>query len=115
MKENEAGSPERNLKAVDAYGLVQLCFATVMGLASAVAAVFTTMLPLSAGWQYFWLAICLATFLLAIVAVVSLFSAPGTGLSHDRYWSQQPSLKAAQTLKHTVKKNLLVWTDRPVS
>src|ERR1700732_825358 len=111
MKENEAGSPERNLKAVDAYGLVQLCFATVMGLASAVAAVFTTMLPLSA----FWRAICLATFLLAIVAVVSLFSAPGTGLSHDRYWSQQPSLKAAQTLKHTVKKNLLVWTDRPVS
>ena len=115
MKKREVAVSGRILKTEDRYGLGKLCFATAMGLAAAIAAVFTTMLPLSAGWQYFWLAICLATFLLAIVAVVSLFSAPGTGLSHDRYWSQQPSLKAAQTLKHTVKKNLLVWTDRPVS
>jgi hypothetical protein len=68
---------ERNLNTADAYGLGQLCFATAMGLASAVAAMFTTMLPLSAGWQYFWLAVCVAAFLLAVIAVVLFFQRPG--------------------------------------
>jgi hypothetical protein len=73
---NSAGSG-RNLKAADAYGLGQLSLATAMGLASFAAAMFTTMLPLSEGWRYFWLAVCVTAFLLAIAAVVLFFRPPG--------------------------------------
>jgi VIT1/CCC1 family predicted Fe2+/Mn2+ transporter len=73
MKKREVAVSERTLKAEDSYGLSKLCFATVMGLAAAVAAVFTTMLPLPAGWRYFWLAVCVASFVLAMTGVV-LFS-----------------------------------------
>jgi hypothetical protein len=73
---NSAGSG-RNLKAADAYGLGQLSLATAMGLTSFAAAMFTTMLPLSAGWRYFWLAVCVTSFLLVIAAVVLFFRPPG--------------------------------------
>jgi hypothetical protein len=80
MKEGKTVSSKRNLKAEDAYGLAQLCFATAMGLTSAIAAIFTTMLPLSVGLRYFWLAVCVVTFLLAIVAVALFFQRPITKL-----------------------------------
>jgi len=51
MKKRDAAISGQTLKAEENYGLQKLCFATLMGLAAAVAAVFTTMLPLSAGWQ----------------------------------------------------------------
>ena len=73
MKKREAAVSVKVLKAEDSYGLSKLCFATVMGLAAAIAAVFTTMLPLSAGWRYFWLAVCVGSFVLAMIGVV-LFS-----------------------------------------
>jgi hypothetical protein len=73
MKKREAAVSGNRLKVEDNYGLSKLCFATVMGLAAAIAAVFTTMLPLSPGWRYFWLAICVACFVLAMIGVV-LFS-----------------------------------------
>jgi hypothetical protein len=38
-----------------------------------IAAMFTTVLTLSAGWRYFWLLICLATFGQAVIAVVLFF------------------------------------------
>ena len=40
-------------------------------------AVLKRLLPLSAGVRYFGLAICVAAFLLAVIAVVLIFSAPG--------------------------------------
>jgi hypothetical protein len=76
LKVDSAGSGQ-NLKAIDAYGLGQLSLATAMGLASFAAAMFTTMLPLSVGWRYFWLAVCVTAFLLAIAAVVLFFRPPG--------------------------------------
>jgi uncharacterized protein involved in exopolysaccharide biosynthesis len=56
----------------------------MMGLAAAVAAVFTTMLPLPVGWRYFWLAVCVASFLLAVIGVV--------------LFSQRPKLESRTTL-----------------
>jgi hypothetical protein len=50
-----------------------LCFTTVNGLLSFVAAMFTNLLPLSVAWRYFWLIICIATFGLALTGIV-LFS-----------------------------------------
>ena len=73
MKKREVAVSGRILKTEDRYGLGKLCFATAMGLAAAIAAVFTAMLPLSAGWRYFWLAVCVAGFVLAMIGVV-LFS-----------------------------------------
>jgi hypothetical protein len=73
MKKREVAVSGRTLKAEDSHGLSKLCFATAMGLAAAIAAVFTTMLPLSPGWRYFWLAVCVASFVLAMIGVV-LFS-----------------------------------------
>jgi len=73
MKKREVAVSGRTLKAEDSYGLSKLCFATAMGLAAAIAAVFTSMLPLSSGWRYFWLAVCVASFVLAMIGVV-LFS-----------------------------------------
>jgi membrane protein implicated in regulation of membrane protease activity len=73
MKKRDVAISGRTLKAEESYGLGKLCFATAMGLAAAVAAVFTTMLPMAVGWRYVWLTVCVASFLLAMVAVV-LFS-----------------------------------------
>jgi hypothetical protein len=76
MKKREVAVSGRTLKAEDSYGLSKLCFATAMGLAAAIAAVFTTMLPLSSGWRYFWLAVCVASFVLAMMGVVFFFQRP---------------------------------------
>jgi len=42
--------------------LVKLSWATLAGMLSYVAAVFTTVLELGGFWQYFWLGICIVTF-----------------------------------------------------
>jgi len=76
MKKREVAVSGKTLKAEDSYGLSKLCFATVMGLAAAIAAVFTTMLPLSPGWRCFWLAVCVASFVLAISGVVLVTQRP---------------------------------------
>lgn len=79
MKKREVVISGQTLKAEESYGLHKLCFATVMGLAAAVAAVFTTMLPLSVGWRYFWLADCVASFALAMIGVLLFSRRPGAG------------------------------------
>jgi hypothetical protein len=83
MKKRETIVSGKTLKAEDSYGLSKLCFATVMGLAAAIAAVFTTMLPLPTGWRYFWLAVCVASFVLAMIGVV--------------LFSQRPTLQSSAT------------------
>ena len=52
------------------HSLELLCFTATNGLLSFVAAMFTTMLTLSAGWRYFWLVICLVTFAFWMVGIV---------------------------------------------
>jgi branched-subunit amino acid permease len=47
-----------------------LCFTTANGLLAFVAAMFTTMLPLSVGWRYFWLVICLVALGLTLIGLV---------------------------------------------
>ena len=81
MKKREVTVSGRTLTAEDSYGLSKLCFATAMGLAAAIAAVFTTMLPLSPGWRYFWLAVCFASFVLAMMGWFSFPSAQPRNLS----------------------------------
>jgi hypothetical protein len=61
---------ERSVEVKEDHSLALLCFTTANGLLSFVAAMFTTMLPLSAGWRYFWLVICLVTFGLSVVGMV---------------------------------------------
>ncbi|HEX3446138.1 MAG TPA: hypothetical protein VHS80_15575 [Chthoniobacterales bacterium] len=73
MKKQRVVRSLGTLKAEDGYGIAKLCFATAMGLVAFIAAVFTTTLPLSLGWRYLWLAVCVACFLLAMIGVV-LFS-----------------------------------------
>jgi hypothetical protein len=73
MKKQRTTRSLGSLKAEDGYGIGKLCFATIMGLMAFVAAVFTTTLPLPLGWRYLWLAVCVASFLLAMTGVV-LFS-----------------------------------------
>jgi hypothetical protein len=73
MKKQGTNRSLGSLKAEDGYGIGKLCFATIMGLLAFVAAVFTTTLPLLLGWRYLWLAVCVASFLLAMTGVV-LFS-----------------------------------------
>jgi uncharacterized transporter YbjL len=63
-------SSERSVEVTEKRSLALLCFITPTGLLSILAAMFTTMLPLSAGWRYFWLAICLVTFGLLLTWVV---------------------------------------------
>jgi VIT1/CCC1 family predicted Fe2+/Mn2+ transporter len=62
--------PERSAGSSERLSLARLCIATLFGLLFAVAAVFTTMLPLSDGWRIFWLVICLCTFALALISIV---------------------------------------------
>jgi hypothetical protein len=61
---------ERSVGAPEGPSLALLCFTTLFGLLSIVAAIFTTMLPLSAGWRYFWLIICLFAFALSLICIV---------------------------------------------
>ena len=63
-------------EAADAYGLGWLCLTTAMGLLSAGAAVFTTILPLSNGLRYFSLSICVSTLLLSTIGLVLFFKRP---------------------------------------
>jgi hypothetical protein len=79
MKKREVAISGQTLKAEESYGLQKLCFATLMGLVAAIAAAFTTMLPLSVGWRYFWLAACVASFALAMIGVVLFSRRPGAG------------------------------------
>jgi hypothetical protein len=72
----------REDEAADAYGVGWLCFTTAMGLGLAVAAVFTTILPLSTGWRYLWSCACVATFLLSAVGLVLFFERPMKGDLH---------------------------------
>ena len=72
----------REDEAADAYGLGWLCFTAAMGLGSALAAVFTTMLPLSTGWRYLWLCACLAAILLSGVGLIHFFERPTKGDLH---------------------------------
>jgi hypothetical protein len=73
MKKRDVAISGRTLKAEESHGFGKLCFATPMGLAAFVAAVFTTMLAMAVGWRFFWLTVCVASFLLAMIGVV-LFS-----------------------------------------
>ena len=61
---------ERSVGAPEGRSLALLCFTTLFGLLSIVAAMFTTMLPLSAGWRYFWLIICLFAFALSLTCII---------------------------------------------
>jgi hypothetical protein len=61
---------ERSAETGEGRSIALLCFTTINGFLSFVAATFTTMLPLSAGWRYFWLFICLATFGLSLIGLV---------------------------------------------
>jgi hypothetical protein len=61
---------KRSVEVSEEHSLALLCFTTANGLLSFIAAMFTTMLTLSAGWRYFWLVICLVTFGLSLVGIV---------------------------------------------
>src|SRR5258708_33642002 len=61
---------ERSVGAPKGRSLALLCFTTLFGLLSIVAAMFTTILPLSAGWRYFWLIICLFVFALSLTCII---------------------------------------------
>jgi hypothetical protein len=61
---------ERSVETGEERSIALLCFTTINGLLSFVAAMFTTMLPLSVGWRYSWLFICLATFGLSLIGLV---------------------------------------------
>ena len=61
---------KRSVELSEKHSLALLCFTTANGLLSFVAAMFTTMLTLSAGWRYFWLVICRATFGPSLVGTV---------------------------------------------
>jgi hypothetical protein len=50
--------------------LVKFFWATLTGVLSYVAAVFTTVLDLGAFWQCFWLGVCLLTFACAGLLIV---------------------------------------------
>jgi hypothetical protein len=50
--------------------LVKLSWATLAGVLSYIAAVFTTVLELGGFWQYFWLGICLVTFACSCFLIV---------------------------------------------
>ena len=76
MKKREVAKSERYLKAEEEYGLGKLCFSGLMGLLAAIAAVCTTMLPLAVGWRYFWLAVCVGGFLLAVFGLVLFLQRP---------------------------------------
>jgi hypothetical protein len=77
MKKQRTSRSLGTLKAEDGYGIGKLCFATIMGLMAFVAAVFTTTLPLSLGWRYLWLAVCVASFLIGYDRSDSFFSTAG--------------------------------------
>ena len=62
-------SPDQSVKVTEKRSWALLCFITASGLLSIVAAMFTTMLPLSAGWRNIWLVICLVTFGLLMTGV----------------------------------------------
>jgi hypothetical protein len=76
MKTNTMTLPpaqERNFRCsetTDTAILVKLSWATLAGVLSYVAAVFTTVLELGGFWRYFWLGICLATFACACFLIV---------------------------------------------
>ena len=72
----------REDEAADAYGLGWLCFTTVMGLASYMAALFSALLSLSGGLQYFGLAVCVGTFLLSAIGLARFFERPMKGDLH---------------------------------
>jgi hypothetical protein len=50
--------------------LVKLSWATLAGVLSYIAAVFTTVLELGGFWQYVWSGICLVTFVCAGLLIV---------------------------------------------
>ncbi len=59
-------------ETADDYAFAMLGFSTGMSLIAIVAAIFTTIVFLPP-WRYFWLAICIVTFALAVVGIVLLF------------------------------------------
>jgi hypothetical protein len=78
-------SSERSVEVTEKRSLALLCFTTLSGLLSFVAAMFTTMLPLSAGWRYFWLVICVVTFGLCVSCDVLFILSYKTCKPGDRY------------------------------
>jgi len=64
---------ESMFETPDDYAFATLCFTTVMGLLAIVAAMFTTMLPLPDTWRYFWLAVCVVSFVLTVIGIVLFF------------------------------------------
>jgi VIT1/CCC1 family predicted Fe2+/Mn2+ transporter len=62
--------PEQSVQSSEGHSLVRLFRTAVFGLLSAIAAIFTTMLPMPDGWRSFWLIICLCTFALAVTGIV---------------------------------------------
>jgi hypothetical protein len=67
MKKSSSPKSETQLLR---HSLALLCFTTASGLLGFVSAMFTTMLPLSVGWRYFWLAICVAALGCALIGLV---------------------------------------------
>jgi len=62
--------PEQRLRSSEGRSIGRLFKTAVFGLLSFLAAIFTTTLPLPAGWRSFWLIICLFTFALAVTGIV---------------------------------------------
>jgi hypothetical protein len=88
-------SSERSVEVTEKRSLALLCFITASGLLSIVTAMFTTMLPLSAGWRNFWLVICLVTFGLLLTGTVLLCRLLSG--SANRRGSVLPELQDKQT------------------
>jgi hypothetical protein len=81
---------------VDTTILIKFAWATLAGVLSYVAAVFTTVLELGGFWQYFWLGICLTAFACACLLVVlagqdfgNHFRASSSGPNFDRSLHQK--------------------------
>jgi hypothetical protein len=62
--------PDQSVRSSEGRSLVRLFRTAVFGLLSAVAAIFTTMLPMPDSWRSFWLIICVFALALAVTGIV---------------------------------------------
>jgi hypothetical protein len=62
--------PEQSVRSSEGRSLVRLFRTAVFGLLSAVAAIFTTMLPMPDSWRSFWLIICVFALAVAVTGIV---------------------------------------------
>jgi hypothetical protein len=99
---------ERSVETREERSIALLWFTTINGLLSFVAAMFTTMLPLSAGWRYFWLFICLATFGLSLIG---LFCFARVTRESSQAMCTEPSIVAHPTI---AGKLTVLFANRPL-